>query len=600
MFSCFAITGIVCGLRKPHTPAMKTTLIPLSCCVLFCVTACTEQATPADPAATVNDIADRYYAHALTRSPEQAYFAGVDIDRHDGLFDNSPAARAAAAAFEDNLLADLETIRVDELSGSPEWVTAALLLQQLRGDIGVRVCRQEGWNVNQMGGWHSGYSQVAQLQPVETAEQRAQALVRWGRFARFADQELANLKIGLDQGYSAPKPVVRRVVEQLDGLLELPPEDSPYYSPGARAEDAEFSSEMLALVVNSINPSLRRYRDYLATDYVAAARDELSITANPGGLECYEASLRSYTTLDRSAKEVYELGQRTVAGNRETVIELGRSEYGIDDFVEIIRAAKADPADGFANREELLEFSQEMVRRAEVEMPKWVGTMPSQAVEVVPFPEHEEGTGRSAHYRPGTDERPGEYRIPLHNPEGQSRGNAEATAFHEAWPGHHLQVATAKAVEGMHPVTGIIWFSGPGEGWARYSEALAEEMGLYQSATGPILRRAWPARGMVVDPGIHLFGWTREEAAAFMLESGRFPEATSDSLVDRIAILPGQLTAYDSGGLEILELRQEAEAALGEDFDIREFHDRVLENGTIPLQFLRTHIEAWIAAKTAD
>ncbi len=236
-----------------------------------------------------------------------------------------------------------------------------------------------------------------------------------------------------------------------------------------------------------------------------------------------------------------------------------------------------------------------MVRRAGAEMPNWIGTMPTQPVEVVPFDEHEEGTGRSAHYRAGSEERPGEYRIPLHEAEEQSRGNAEAVAFHEAWPGHHLQVAAAQAVEGLHPVTEIIWFSGPGEGWARYAEALAEEMGLYRTKTGPILRRAWPARGMVVDPGIHLFGWTREQAKAYLLESGRFPESEGDSLVDRIAILPGQLTAYDSGGLEIFALRAEAEAAMSDDFDIGEFHDRVLENGTIPLKQLRAHVEAWIA-----
>ena len=223
--------------------------------------------------------------------------------------------------------------------------------------------------------------------------------------------------------------------------------------------------------------------------------------------------------------------------------------------------------------------------------------MPDVPVEVVPFEKHEEGKGMSAHYRPGNDERPGEYRIPLHEPQEQSRGNAESVAFHEAWPGHHLQVAVAQSVEGLHPVTQIIWFSGPGEGWARYSEGLAEEMGLYETVTGPIKRRAWPARGMVVDPGIHLFGWSREEAIEFMLESGRFPASKADEMVDRIAILPGQLTAYDSGGLEILALRKAAEDALGEDFDIREFHDRVLENGTIPLLQLRAHIEAWIENK---
>jgi len=579
---------------------MKKTRIPFLGLIFLGATACTEQEPPVDAAATVNDIADRYYEQALELAPESAYFAAIDIDRHDGLYDNSPAAQDAAERFADALLAELDAIDIKALAGTPEWVTAALLTQRLRVDAGIRICREELWNVNQMGGWHLSYTEVAQLQPVATEEQLVQALTRWSKFAAFADQELENLKAGLAQGYSSPKTVVQRVIDQVDGVLGLPIEDSPFNSPGVRSEDEAFATAMQALVEESINPAMRRYRDYLANEYLDAARAELSVTANPDGLECYEALLRYYTTLDRSGKDVYALGKKTVAANRATVIELGQTEYGIADFVEIIKAAKADPADSFAGEEELLAFSQEMVRRAAVEMPNWVGNMPKQPVEVVPFPKHEEGTGRSAHYRPGNADRASEYRIPLHKPEDQSRGNAEATAFHEAWPGHHLQVATAQAVDGLHKVNRLIWFSGPGEGWARYSEGLAEEMGLYQSATGPILRRAWPARGMVVDPGIHLFGWTREQAIDFMAESGRFPRSQGDSMVDRIAILPGQLTAYDSGGLEILALRRQAEEALGDDFDIREFHDRVLENGTIPLTNLRTHVEAWIAQKSAE
>ena len=554
---------------------------------------------PDEYAAAVNDIADRYYAWQLERLPELAYFRGIEIDRHDGLFDNSPGALAAAQAFENELYGQMGAIDIDALRGSAEWITAVLLEQKLEADRRTRVCRQELWNISQMGGWHSLYSQVATLQPVGTAEERQQALARWSKFEAFVDQEIENLKRGIEQGYSAPKAVVGRVIDQLDGLLGLAPADSPYASPAARSDDEAFSASMLAIVEDEINPALRRLRDYLAGDYMSAAREALTITANPDGRECYEASLYAYTTLDRSGKDVYELGQQTVAANRARVIELGQEKYLTDDFAEIIRRTKADPADSFSSKEELLEFSRDMVKRAEAEMPHWVATMPSQPVEVVPFPEHEEGTGRSAHYRTGTDDRPGEYRIPLHKPEEQSRGNAEATAFHEAWPGHHLQIASARAVEGKHPVTKIIWFSGPGEGWARYSEALAEEMGLYTTETGPILRRAWPATGMVVDPGIHLFGWTREQATGFMNETGRFPASMGDEMVDRIAILPGQLTAYDSGGLEIVALRRQAEAALGDDFDIREFHDRVLENGTIPLGALRQHIEAWIDAKQA-
>jgi len=552
-------------------------------------------ATESSPADAMNDIADRYYAWTLERLPEQAYFAAIDLERHDGLFDNSFEAQSAAQQAEDAFLAELEAIDATQLVGKPEWIANALLVQQVRSDVSRRICKEELWNISQMGGWHSGYSQVAMLQPVDTPEQREQALTRWSKFPAFVDQEVANLKAGVEQGYTVPKTVTGRVIAQMDGLLALATENSPFYSPAARADDEAFAAAMRELVETGIQPALQRARDYLQDEYLPAAREELSITAIPNGLDCYEAMLRGYTTLDRSGKEVYELGQQAVAANKAGVIELGRAAYETDDFAEILDRAKNDPADKFESAEELLQFSKDMVERAAVEMPNWVGTMPEQAVEVVPFEKHEEGTGRSAHYNAGNADRPAEYRIPLATPEEEGRGNAEATAFHEAWPGHHLQVATFQAIEGLHPVTSLVWFSGPGEGWARYSEALSEEMGLYESTSGPILRRAWPARGMVADPGIHLFGWTREEAAEYMLEAGRFPNA--DEMVDRIAIIPGQLTAYDSGGLEILALRRQAEEALGDDFDIREFHDRVLENGTIPLGSLRQHIEAWIESK---
>jgi uncharacterized protein (DUF885 family) len=548
----------------------------------------------------VTVIADQYYGFALEKTPEIAYFAGVELPRHDGLEDNSLAAAEARNAKVDNWLSQLEPIDADELAGRTEWITHAYLLQSLRSEVAKRICRTELWNVNQMGGWHSGYQQIAQRQPVGTADLREQSLTRWTKLPAYIHREIQNLELGLELGYSAPKSVVQRVIDQVDGLLALEIETSPFYSPAVRDSDPEFAQATRTLLVEAINPAFRKYRDFLENTYMDKARAELSVAANPDGLACYEASLQGYTTLARSGKQVYELGQATVAANKAEVIELGRAAYGLEDFSAILERAKSDPEDRFANEEELLQFSRDMVQRAESEMPDWIGKMPAVAVEVVPFEKHEEGKGMSAHYRPSDGERPGEYRIPLHKPEEQSRGNAEATAFHEAWPGHHLQVAVAQSVEGLHPVTQIIWFSGPGEGWARYSEALAEEMGLYTTTTGPIKRRAWPARGMVVDPGIHLFGWTREEAIEFMMESGRFPESMGDQMVDRIAILPGQLTAYDSGGLEILALRREAEQAMGDDFDVREFHDKVLENGTIPLVQLRAHIEEWIADSVAE
>jgi uncharacterized protein (DUF885 family) len=280
------------------------------------------------------------------------------------------------------------------------------------------------------------------------------------------------------------------------------------------------------------------------------------------------------------------------------VIELGNEAYGLDDFSAIIARIKADPEDKFDSSDEVLEFARDTVKRAGMAMPEWFGIVPDRAAIVEPFPSYQEGTGMSARYEPGDGERPGKYMIPLYQPENQSKGRVESTAFHEVWPGHHLQVIVAQTIPDLHELTQLVWFSGMGEGWARYAESLAAEAGLYRTQTGPILRLAWPARGMVVDPGIHLFGWTREQAMEFMGEAARMSESELDDMVDRIAILPGQLTSYDSGGLEIMALRAEAEEALGAYFDIRAFHDAVLKSGTLPLTALRQQITLWIEAET--
>ena len=547
----------------------------------------------------VGSVADRYYEFRLRTRPETAYFAGVELERHDGLRDNNPAAIAAEQAAEDELLGTLDGIDGAALRGSAHWVTLGILRQALSAARDQRACRYELWGVSQMDGWQLNYTRIAELQPVGAAELRQQALERWRQMPRWIDQEISNLKAGLSAGYSAPKSAVRRVIEQLDGLLAIPAAESPFASPARRDEDETFRQAFTGLVRDGILPATKRYRDFLAETYLEQARDALAVTANPDGRACYEASLRAYTTVDRSPEEIYALGRRTVAANRERVVTLGKAAYGLDDFDAIIERIKNDPQDRFDSKEQLLEFSRAAVLRSREAIPAWFGRVPARDAEVEPYPEYQDGKGVSMRYESGAGDRPGVFRISLYQPREQSRGNAEATAFHEVWPGHHLQVALAQEIEGLHPVASITWYSGMGEGWARYSESLAAEMGLYQTVTGPIARLAWPARGMVVDPGIHVMGWTREQAVAFMRESGRLTDNELEEMVDRIAVLPGQLTAYDTGGLEILALRDLAERRLGEAFDIREFHDRLLENGTLPLSHLRAHIEEWLDSRSS-
>jgi len=546
----------------------------------------------------VRELADRYYAFRLQTQPEIAYFSGVELDQHDGLTDNSPAGLAAIQAEEDALWQELQLIDATGQEGSVDWITFGILQQSLQSAREVRVCAYSAWAVSQMSGWQLDYAQLASLQPVGDTDLRDQALARWSQFPGFIDQEIDNLRAGLKAGYSSPKAAVRRVIDQLEGLLALPAAESPFASPAQRDEDEGFSAAFVELVANGINPALQRYRDFLADSYLPQAREELAVTANPHGRECYDAALRSYTTLDRTGEEVLELGMATVTANMERVEQLGQEAYGISEFTAIVQHIKDDESDKFTSSEELLAFAREAVNRSHAAMPQWFGHVPTVEAQVEPFPAYQEGTGASARYEPGNENRPGTYRIPLFEPEKQSKGGGESTAFHEVWPGHHMQVAVSQEIEGLHPVSSITWYSGMGEGWARYSEGLADEMGLYTTKTGPISRLAWPARGMVVDPGIHLLGWTREQAIDFMGQAGRMTESELDDMVDRIAVLPGQLTSYDSGGLEILALRRLANERLGEDFDIREFHDRVLENGTIPLTMLRAHIERWLERKT--
>ncbi len=552
-----------------------------------------------DEAAVLNAIADDYYDAVLERSPELSYFAGIEIDRHDGLIDNSLNALAVWHKKENLMLAAIAGIDPAVLEGRSERITLAVLRQALESAVGLRICRNELWSVNQMSGWQLRYTRVAEMQPVGTDELREQALARWAKFPVFVSNEIENLKTGLEQGYSAPKGNTRLVVDQLDNLLAVPMEQSPFMSPASRDEDEDFKAALAAVVEDRVLPAIHDYRTYLQDEYLPGARDELGVSALPDGRECYRASLRSYTTLDRAPEEVYELGQQTVAANRTRVVELGKELYGLDDFEAIIARVAEDPANRFDTKEEVLEFSRALVERSKGAMAEWFGIQPAREMVVEPYPDYQDGTGVSSRYERPRGEEPGVYRITLYDPSEQKQGGAEITAVHEGYPGHHHQISIAIDLKGLHKINQMIFNSGYVEGWARYAEALAEEIGLYETQTALITRRAWPARGMVVDPGIHVMGWTREQAVEFMKESGRFTADRAEKGVDRIAILPGQLTAYDSGAIEMFSLRRQAEEQLGDAFDIREFHDRLLENGSVPLWMMREHVERWIAATAA-
>ncbi|NEX95039.1 DUF885 domain-containing protein [Caulobacter sp. 17J65-9] len=556
-------------------------------------------ASAAEPAkgaaADVEALADAWVKLQLQTDPTVSYFSGLPVPSHDRFVDRSPAGLAAYEKSEDDLLAKLTRIDARALAGSPSLVTYAGLKEQLEAGRDMRVCHAEWWGVNHMFGWHTGMARIAALQPLGTDDLRAQALRRWGSLPAFADTEIANLKTGLTHGYSAPKSVVDRVVKQVDGMIAADPEKSPFWVLATHDTDPAFQAALRQVITDKINPALKRYSDYLAKEYRPQARETLGLSALPDGVPCYRAFLRSYTTLDRDPKAVFELGQKTVAANLATVKAMGQKLYGSGDLATIVAKTREAPDNRFVSEEELIAYTRATVDAARAKTAVLFERMPPQVMEVKPMESYQRGTGVSSHYEASPDmAKTATYRIQSENWQGETRGGAAITAVHEGWPGHHMQIATAYSTP-SNDFTRMSFNSAFVEGWARYSEALSEEAGVYDNPYAAISRRLWPARGMVVDPGVHLYGWSREQAARYMAESGRFTYEESLDTIDRIAVLPGQLTAYDSGALEIFALRKQAEAALGPKFDLKAFHQVVLKDGVVPLPALRASVEAWIA-----
>lgn len=548
-------------------------------------------------ALTVTALADAYVKAYVEAFPEQAAaagFAGVADDRLSG---NALASLRSWQAREDGWAAELSRIDGGALWGTSAWATYGLLRETIDAARQARVCRAELWPANQMSGWQVAFVQLADVQPVGTDEHRARALARWRQLPRYLDTEIDNLREGLRLGYSTPRRNVQLVVAQLDALLNTPPEQSPFYSPARRDRTPGFAEAWRRLLVEDVRPAMQRYRDFLAGTYASRAREAIAITAHPDGGECYRAMLRVSTTLDRTPQETFTLGEQEVARGDDVVIDLGRRQFGVSDRAAICQRVNADPANRFGSRDEVLSFASGAVTRARTLLAPWFLSMPKADVVIVPHAAFAEATASDQYEAPADDgSRPGTYRIKLYKPEELKRSRSEITVYHETYPGHHLQIAIANENAVVHPVARLAPTNGYVEGWARYAEGLAEEAGLYTTAYAKIARRMWPGHGMVADPGIHAFGWTRDRAIAYVIGSGYFTPVAAEAFVDRIVVWPGQAVGYDTGALEIRALRQLAERERGRAFDARAFHGVVLGKGAVTLTMLREMVQRWLKA----
>ena len=571
--------------------------------VLF-VAACARAGVTSPPSSTparVTQIADDFMAAYFERYPEVVTLYGLPNRRHDRLTDNSLSAVKAWEQREDAWLRDLRAVDASSIAGSPAGVAYAILGEALEATVAARVCRGELWGLNQLVGWQANLGYLADIQPVGTEQARSEALARWRALPRFIDTEITNLREGVRLGYTAPRQNATLVLQQIDALLSMPAAESPLHGPAKRDSTPAFQSTLAQVIDREVNPALRRFRDYLEKEYLPRARTTIAVSALPRGRECYGASVRQFSTLSLPPEQVHQLGLEQMARIESEMKAIAQRSFNTTDVRALLDRLKTDTQYTFRTREQIIEHSRAAIARAEREMPKWFGIMPKAKVVVERYPEFREKSAVGEYQAPAEDgSRPGVFMISTYEPTKRSRSGPESVAFHEAIPGHHLQIAIAmERGSANHPIARYLGNSGYSEGWALYAERLADEMGLFASdldRIGMLSEQALRAARLVVDPGMHVLGWTRDQAIEYMAARTTMPHAEIVSEVDRYIVWPGQATAYMLGMLEIQRLREQAQRELGARFDIRAFHDRILENGSVPLPALRANVERWIAA----
>lgn len=544
---------------------------------------------------SIEAIADEYLAALLLRNPSMATSYAIEGARHDKLFDNSLPALAIWQTRVDGWLTELEAIGAPTDIGSRDWVTYGILYEDLAASKASRLCRRELWETSTTTAWYGSLPFVFDIQPLDDADLKLQALARLGEVDKYIDTEIANLRNGLEMGYSSPRLTVAAVPDEVRALTK---DSSPFLAMGARADDDDFDAAVREIFDGEIKPAIERFASFIEDDYLPQAREDIAISFNPDGAECYPTLVRSFATVQPTAEEIHALGLEQMAKIRGEMEDILATHYDGEAIESFVRRINVDAEFTFRSEDDVLQYSIDSLDAAKNKMPEVFGLLPKADVVIKPYPAFAASGVGEYHSSSEDGTRPGIFYIAVRDPENRSRATQQSTLYHETYPGHHLQGAIALELgDKVHTIARYLWNSGYGEGWALYSERVAQELELY---TGPLDKmgllsdQAARAARLVIDSGIHTKGWTRQQAVDYMMNNTGWAPVDIQNDINRYISWPGQANAYMLGMLEIRRLRSLAERELGEDFDIREFHDRVLENGSMTLPMTEQAILAWI------
>ncbi|HET6151009.1 MAG TPA: DUF885 domain-containing protein [Polyangia bacterium] len=562
---------------------------------------------PLPPDQALAALAAQYWEQRLLADPIEATEIG-DRRFDDRMPDLTPEAHerelARRRALRDRVAA------LDEARQSPpDRVTRGLLLGEIDADLARGECHLDEWSVDPRDGPQVAFLQLAELQTVNSVGQARAMTARWQKMAQTIDERIANLRRGLAAGKVATREAVTRVIGQLDQLLARPDAEWPLRTPASaerpswsEADRRSFAAALDAAIAGSIRPAFARYRAVLLSEILPRARDQahVGLLNVPGGTACYPRLIQLHTSLPLTPDEIHGVGLAEVARLRAEVVRLGAELLHSSEFAEIRRRLQSDRALFFQTRADVEAKAAAALARSTAAMPQFLGKLPRTTCTVKRIAAYEEADSPIAYYRPPAIDgsRGGTYYINTSEPATRPRYEAEALAFHESIPGHHVQIAIAQELAGLPEFRKHIGVTAFVEGWGLYAERLSDELGLY---SGPLDRigmlslELWRAGRLVVDTGMHAFGWSRQRAIDYLEANTVIAHNNVVNEVDRYIGWPGQALAYKIGQREILALRALAERRLGPRFDRRAFHDVVLGSGAVSLPVLRAQVASWLA-----
>jgi uncharacterized protein (DUF885 family) len=556
---------------------------------VFCLPAPAQKLTAGPPAANapvgerrdaMNAYFQQYWDALLEHNPEFASEIG-DNRFNDKITDYSVKAVNDWLEQEQNFLMKIGSIDTKGFTDS-EKLSHDILLTDLADDIEGSEFKEWEMPVTQMGGIYATYPQlVAQLSFKEVKDY---------------DDWIARLR------------QIPTAFDQVKELASQKPEDSPLALPLkkfpasiAQADQDRIRAEMLDVIGKKVLPAYQRFAHFMEVSYVPAGRAEPGIWALPDGAAYYKFLIRQTTTTDLTADQIHKIGEEEVAKDEAAMLAIAQ-KLGFKDLKSFQASLKTNPKLHPASAEALLDAYKGYLGPMQAKLPQLFGTLPKLPFEVVPVPGYLEKTSAPAYYQPGTPDgsRPGRLNIDTYDAKDRNLYQVESIAYHEGIPGHHLQISIAQELTGVPTFRKYEGFTAYTEGWGLYAERLGKDVGFYQdpySDYGRLEADIWRAIRLVVDTGVHSEHWSRQQMVDYFHAHSNIDEPSVQAEVDRYIAWPSQALAYKIGQLKILELRDQAKQALGPKFDIRAFHDEILDAGAMPLDMLDARIQAWIKSE---